>query len=422
MGPKPREISSYKFHKILKRKWFFSQFHPILSLKEKRILGLEALSRGYWMQKANRVNPYFLIEAAKKYHRETQLDDLWLQLSMENFSKSAFCRENLLLFLNINTSRVKEFQHYSQWVIKLIENYHLSPDQIVIEIVESESLDINALKEFTMILKHSGVHLALDDLGAGYSNFDRILQLEPELVKVDRSLIQDIFNNHTKQSTFRSIIDLAHRMGILVVAEGVENLAEIIQCGILGADLFQGYFFAHPLEIEKINESLCSDRIKQANVEYKNHLNDTLSHKIDYHKNLKKTVELIEFDVLDKKDFFNLEDSFRKISLRFPHIDSFFILDHQGKQVSPGYGTPKQKNRFGLYNPSELGTDHSMKTYFISSLRGMDFFISDPYISLSNGKLCKTIVRPFRIDQKWYHLCVDFLVDLEKDQSLVLGL
>lgn len=422
MKTKYKELSLYKFRKILQKKWFYSQFHPILSLKEKRILGLEALSRGYWLQKANRINPYLILNATRKFHREIILDDLWFKLSLENFASSEYCRQNLLLFININSSRIQKDRNHSEWILKQIEAFNLKPQQLVIEMVDSEDMDFEAALDFAKSLKQAGIRLAVDDLGVGYSNFERILKLEPALIKVDRSVINDICINPTKQSIFRSIIDFAHKIGSMVVAEGVENLPEIIQCGHLGSDLFQGYYFSHPLEIIKINSSLCRSRIEEVNKAYRSHMNKILSHKLDYHKRLKEAVELIEFDVLEKGDFDSLDFCFKKVKKRFSELDCFFILDNQGLQLSPTYGLKHKVEPFYLYNPSGLGADHSMKTYFISSLQNMDIFISDPYISLANGKLCKTIVKSFNIDDKWYHLCVDFMINREKDPVIILGL
>jgi EAL domain-containing protein (putative c-di-GMP-specific phosphodiesterase class I) len=91
-----------------------------------------------------------------------------------------------------------------------------------------------------------GYRLAVDDLGAGYAGLTWFTQLEPEVVKLDMSLIRGIDSEPTKQKLARSMASLCHDLGILVIGEGVETAAEQKGLVTAGLDLLQGYFFARP--------------------------------------------------------------------------------------------------------------------------------------------------------------------------------
>ena len=86
--------------------------------------------------------------------------------------------------------------------------------------------------------------IALDDMGTGYSNLERIASIKPDIIKLDRSLIQDIDREYHKQELFDFFLKLAHKIGVFVVVEGIETEAEALSCLERGADLVQGFYFA----------------------------------------------------------------------------------------------------------------------------------------------------------------------------------
>src|SRR5207253_1157687 len=95
-------------------------------------------------------------------------------------------------------------------------------------------------------LREQGFRIALDDLGAGYASLSTFVKLQPELVKLDMSLVRGLHEDFTKQSLVRSITNLCSQLGIAVIAEGVETEEERVALLDLGADLLQGYLFAKP--------------------------------------------------------------------------------------------------------------------------------------------------------------------------------
>jgi EAL domain-containing protein (putative c-di-GMP-specific phosphodiesterase class I) len=95
-------------------------------------------------------------------------------------------------------------------------------------------------------LRALGFRIAIDDLGAGYAGLTSFAVLEPEIVKLDMSLVRDVHKHPTKQKLIRSMTALCKDMGMTVVAEGIENVEERDAVIDLGCDLLQGYLFAKP--------------------------------------------------------------------------------------------------------------------------------------------------------------------------------
>jgi EAL domain-containing protein (putative c-di-GMP-specific phosphodiesterase class I) len=119
--------------------------------------------------------------------------------------------------------------------------------RVVLEITERASLEtLPDVRERVGALRALGFRVALDDLGAGYAGLTSFVQLEPEFVKLDMSLVRDVHENKAKQKIIGSMVSLCHDMGKQIIAEGVETTAERDMVLDLGCDFLQGYLFARP--------------------------------------------------------------------------------------------------------------------------------------------------------------------------------
>ena len=120
-------------------------------------------------------------------------------------------------------------------------------DRVILEITERSSLEqVSNVRERVAILRSLGFRIAIDDLGAGYAGLTSFAQLEPDIVKLDMSLVRDVHRTPTKRKLIGSMIELCRDMRILVVGEGVENTDERDALVDLGCDLVQGYLLSKP--------------------------------------------------------------------------------------------------------------------------------------------------------------------------------
>jgi EAL domain-containing protein (putative c-di-GMP-specific phosphodiesterase class I) len=119
--------------------------------------------------------------------------------------------------------------------------------RVVLEITERAALeDVSEVREKVAALRTLGFRIAIDDLGAGYAGLTAFAQLEPEVVKLDMSLVRDVHEQPTKRRLIKSMTELCQDMGRVVIAEGIETAEERDAIADLGCDLMQGYLFAKP--------------------------------------------------------------------------------------------------------------------------------------------------------------------------------
>jgi EAL domain-containing protein (putative c-di-GMP-specific phosphodiesterase class I) len=120
-------------------------------------------------------------------------------------------------------------------------------ERVVLEVTERAAIEqVDGVERRVSRLRERGFRIAVDDLGAGYAGLSSFALLEPEIVKLDVSLLRDIDQSPVKQKLVASMTALCKDMGFLVVAEGIETSAERDCVVALGCDLLQGYLFARP--------------------------------------------------------------------------------------------------------------------------------------------------------------------------------
>jgi EAL domain-containing protein (putative c-di-GMP-specific phosphodiesterase class I) len=223
-----------RFEAACSKLWMANQ--PIVSWKEKRVHGYEALLRS---GEPTLAHPGEFLEVAERLGR---LHDLGKLIRSRVAASAASAPANVALFVNLHAFDLNddELVDAGSALAKLA-------DRVVLEITERASLD--AVKNpATKIakLRKLGYRIAVDDLGAGYAGLTSFAQLEPDIAKLDMSLVRGIDGHAKKQSIVRSMAQLCAELGITVVAEGVETPAERDVLVALGCDLLQGYLFSRP--------------------------------------------------------------------------------------------------------------------------------------------------------------------------------
>jgi len=118
---------------------------------------------------------------------------------------------------------------------------------VVLEVTERETLDhLPDPRSLVAALRKLGCRVAVDDLGAGYAGLTSFAQLEPDIVKIDMSLVRGVDRDRRQAHILGRIVQLCHDLGVQVVAEGVETVEELEELLRLGCDLFQGFLLAQP--------------------------------------------------------------------------------------------------------------------------------------------------------------------------------
>jgi EAL domain-containing protein (putative c-di-GMP-specific phosphodiesterase class I) len=216
---------------------------PIFSLSHKRVVGYEALIRAFDNDNAS-VLPIHLFDLAATDAENLLLDRLCRYLHISNYSR--FHDQLNWLFLNVSPRVVSTGSQADSFFGELLRKTGLPPHRIVMEIVEQPTDDAEKLRETVSYYQQLGCLTAIDDFGAGHSNFERIWNLSPDIVKLDRSLLTRATNDHKARQILNGIVGLLHQSGCLVLLEGVETHDQAMISIDAGVDFVQGFYFHKP--------------------------------------------------------------------------------------------------------------------------------------------------------------------------------
>lgn len=400
-----------------------ANFQTIISLSRKSSIGLEGLIRGINPYTGETISPAKLFEMAHEASMTLELDRKCRDKVIAAFGDVYKTDKTKLLFLNIDAS-ILDIAEGSNYLLNQVKEHGINPRNVIIEINESKVYDIEALIRFRDTYKKLGFMIALDDVGTGFSNIDRILVVKPDIIKIDVSLIKEINIDFNKQGVINSLVNFANMIGALVIAEGVENENEAIQILRLGCHMMQGFYLDKPCEINQ--DMLSNERVEILSNSFKEYMAATLREEKKKNKQLNFIVSkcIKELTKVSSSAFDNL---LLNITWQYKNIECVYILDEQGIQISNTvrYGDENNVKDNLIYYSARTGTDHSMKKYYYPLVSArLDKYITEPYVSLATGNLCITISKIFKnIENKKFILCIDFnttdyTYDLESTKKL----
>ena len=221
-----------------------SYFQPIINNKTKEIEKYESLVR-LIDENGNILSPFQFLTVSKQGNYYNKIT----QRVLENSFKILHTI-NTKLSINISAIDIEKEQTRF-YIYELLEQYKEDSHRIVFELLEDENVkNFEVIKEFISNVKSKGVQIAIDDFGAGYSNFERVLAFDPDIVKIDGSLIKNIEHNTFSKNIVETIVMFAKKQNIETIAEYVENKSIFNILNEIGVDYSQGYYFGKPSEIK----------------------------------------------------------------------------------------------------------------------------------------------------------------------------
>jgi EAL domain-containing protein (putative c-di-GMP-specific phosphodiesterase class I) len=395
---------------ILDKESVQTDFQPICSILKHKVIGLEALSRAVHPDTGAIISPDTLFQAAQEFDMIIEVDRLCRQSAFAAFQPLHEKEPDFALFFNFESALLDSKLMQPGYLMSQIKKYDLAPTSIVIELIESHVRDDAKLTHFTQSYKKAGFLLALDDMGAGQSTLRRVSTIKPDIIKIDKFFIDNIEREYYKQEIFGALVKMSHKLGALVVAEGIEKPRQAITVLDLGADLLQGHYLHHPKAMGRLNLPDARNRIHT--------LSDRLrSFKID------KADRTQNQEILNARIPLKISNALRTRALRdfsatlfeciprYANVECLYVLDMNGIQVSTTALRKKgraRRERF-IFHPSEKGYDHSLKEFFLQIKSGREQYLTPPYISLATGRPCQTLSMVFKHDNnRRYILCVDF--------------
>jgi len=185
--------------------------------------------------------PYYFLDVAIK----TRLYDSLSSIIIFKALHEASTTDNVFS-INFTYSDIKNSSFIQKIENFLIEHNKVGK-QLVFEITENESIEsYEEVKSFILRFRKYGVKIAIDDFGTGFSNFEYILEVEPDYLKIDGSLVKDIDTNTRSFTLVEAIVQFSHKLGIKVIAEFVHSKVIFDMLNELHVDEYQGYYFSEP--------------------------------------------------------------------------------------------------------------------------------------------------------------------------------
>ncbi|GAB6125951.1 EAL domain-containing protein [Humidesulfovibrio idahonensis] len=399
-------------HEIIEHEWISTAFHSLVSIKRKALLGVEALTR--CTAPGEDIPPLDLFQMAAEAGCLLELDRLCRKKAVEAFAPIHAKNRGLILSLNVDGHAIDSDVARSGYLLRVVKEHGVNPNNVLIEIVESRARDTKALADFVSYYRKNGFLIALDDVGVGHSNLDRIPLLRPDVLKLDRSLVSGVAGHMTRLEVVKSFVQMASRLGSLALAEGVERQEDILRLLEVGVDVFQGFYFGKPARQMPDNETI-AERIEYLARKFR----VCATERFATQKALYARHDALVFTLCERLSELGstgLDQALTGFIDEWEQIECLYVLSAKGVQLSGTVCNPgklRKRKRF-IYEPARVGADHSLKEYYLPLRAGLPKFTTQPYISLASGNRCITISASYKDrDNRSCILCAD--IDDQQD-------
>lgn len=326
-------------------------FQPIVNIHTGNAFGFEALLRKH--EEAGFDSIEALFDLAWKEHVLHQVDLALRKRALEKFSLFQKGR-HIKLFFNLDNRLLGSRDYAAGNTPALLKQYGYSLDDVCFEISEKHKIpDSTGVLKTLAAYRSQGFKIAVDDCGTGFSGFQLLYFTEPDYIKIDRFFIRNMENDPRKRLMVSTIVNMAHFMGSLVMAEGVETREEFNSCRAMGCDMVQGYFVQRPtLEIRDLKLKYTSiDCLVKQDLRSESEKDQSL---------IRKKMEYIK-PVSSSENLISIFDKFKEVEFSFfPVINYYeepigiiretafkeFIFSKLGRQLleNPAFG--KNISRF----------------------------------------------------------------------------
>jgi len=229
-------------------------YQPKVDFSSGKLVGVEALVR--WNLNGKLIYPDDFIPAAEKSGQIKLLTKWVLNAALEQLALWNRMDKELKMSINVSTKDLDDM-NFGTNIADHIKKYDIHPQHLILEITETGVMS-NPTRALNILhqLDQLGVEISIDDFGTGYSSLIYLKKMPVNELKIDRSFVLDLLTDSDSLVIVRSIVDLAHNLGITVTAEGVENKSMWDILSLLGCDVAQGYYIGKPMNCVDLEKSL----------------------------------------------------------------------------------------------------------------------------------------------------------------------
>ncbi len=357
---------------------------PVLSLAHHKPVGYEALLRAYDADD-RLVSPHRMFRKAGD--DAIALDQICRALHVHNCVLQG--ADQNWIFLNVSPALILEGHSTRTILPRVLERHGVPTHRVVVEILETTAYDEENLARCVQYFRDLGCLVAIDDFGAGESNFERIWRLKPDIVKLDRSMVVEAMRTSRVRRILPGLVSLIHEAGCLVVMEGLETAEHALIAMESDVDFVQGFYFGEPRSRLTPDEdyrgvlndlfNCFQDRVQRQSSSERS----MLSH---YSKKFEDAALLFRLSG-------EAEPAFAEF-LALGGVQRCYLLSAEGVQVGANMGTKEAARRLDpRYLPcaDADGANWFRRPYFRRALaQPMAVQVSRPYLSIADARACVT--------------------------------
>ena len=239
-------------------------YQPKISLSDGRLRRVEALVR--WDDpEMGPISPSRFVPLAERHGLIDQMTQWGLRTTLRQWISWREQGLDTCLAFNISALNLDQLD-FPDLVERMCRALEVPTDRLVLELTEGATQPLVKLMDTLTRFRIKGIGLAIDDFGVGYSTLMQLRQLPFTELKIDRFFVDDAPTSKDSELIVKSIIDLAHGLGLTVTAEGIETAEQMILLRDLGCDVAQGFFVARPLEPDKVQDWIVEWRERWENL------------------------------------------------------------------------------------------------------------------------------------------------------------
>ncbi|MGO4887455.1 EAL domain-containing protein [Anaerobacillus sp. MEB173] len=367
-------------------------FQPIISMDDRNIIGYEVLGRIQTKQGYQSLGPFFHNPNVQQ-NKIIEVDTHIRKKALESFLRVNHRKR--LLFLNIHPEWLVDNEKCNLYtMIQQYEQMGIAPQQIVLEVTE-KNFSKSELKLSILLSKFRklGCKIAVDDVGTGFSNLDRIAALGPDILKVDLNLIKQSIHSQPFRDVLYSLSILSQKIGAILLFEGIETIEQMKNAWKYGGQYYQGYLFAKPSEHPILQMNSSNFYIHEMEKIIKKHIYE-LKNRFLFEAQLNELFKQSFNDVRVKSD----GDQYIRQFLPFIPDQCFrlYLCDENGIQVSSN--VTNNSLGFWCFHKEYRNKNWSWRPYFLQNIVKMQLnkrgILSEIYIDLETNEPIVTFSYP----------------------------
>ncbi|MBK1640847.1 response regulator receiver protein [Chromatium okenii] len=229
---------------------FSMVFQPKVDANTLEVIGVEALAR--WQHGGQMIRPDLFISAAERYGLIAPLSRRLLEKTVQDCDALITAGFRLVIAFNLSATWLSDI-HLPEFIVESLQASQLLPEHLILEITETTILsDLDISMDVLTRLRIKGFKLSIDDFGTGYSSMEQLQRIPFGELKIDRSFVQGAAERPAVRAILAASIDMAHKLNLTTVAEGVETQADLDLIRGLGCDLVQGWLIAKAMPMPEL--------------------------------------------------------------------------------------------------------------------------------------------------------------------------